>query len=349
MKGIRGQRSGFRDRRTAVLSSLSTIHYPLSTASARRGISLMEVLISIFILSIGLLGVAAMIPIGKLAMIETAKSDRTGACGRAALREVKVRRMMNSASWSPVPTTNPFVIDPLGYATIGQTGGLTARFGGGTVGPQRITLSYLTTSHLINSIFRWRDDLIYSLPKDMTPGTTTTTSTPLNGERPMGWFASDESYASVSLSTVTSYPASEGNYSWFLTVSPQLLSDGSYAGTFSVAAVVCYKRVLAATSEVTYSGVSTMATPPTYGGVGIKFTKGATMPKVNEWVLLNGAQCTWYRVVSVGVQSDNTAYAMLVGPDWYGNSSNLQMIVLPGVTGVYTTTVQLDNDAIWTR
>ena len=43
----------------------------------------MEVLVSMGVLVIGLLGVAALIPIGKLAMIETNKSDRTGTCGRA--------------------------------------------------------------------------------------------------------------------------------------------------------------------------------------------------------------------------------------------------------------------------
>ena len=48
----------------------------------------MEVLISIFVLSIGLLGVAALIPLGQMALWETAKADRCGACGRAALREI---------------------------------------------------------------------------------------------------------------------------------------------------------------------------------------------------------------------------------------------------------------------
>jgi hypothetical protein len=47
-----------------------------------------------FVLSVGLLGVAALIPVGRFAIVETAKADRSGACGRAALSEIKVRRML---------------------------------------------------------------------------------------------------------------------------------------------------------------------------------------------------------------------------------------------------------------
>ncbi len=60
----------------------------------RGGVSLMEVLISIFVLSIGLMGVAALIPVGRFSLVETGKADRSAACGRAALREIKVRKML---------------------------------------------------------------------------------------------------------------------------------------------------------------------------------------------------------------------------------------------------------------
>ena len=64
---------------------------------SRRGISLMEVLISVFILSIGLLGVAAMIPLGALSLRDTAKSDYTGACGRAGIHELEWRECLTTA------------------------------------------------------------------------------------------------------------------------------------------------------------------------------------------------------------------------------------------------------------
>ena len=61
----------------------------------RRGLSLLEVLVSIGILTLGVMGVAMLIPIGKFAMTEVEKSDRTGMCGPRD-REVKVRRMLNT-------------------------------------------------------------------------------------------------------------------------------------------------------------------------------------------------------------------------------------------------------------
>ena len=69
-------------RRASVIHHSSfIIHH-----SPRRGLSLLEVLVSIGILTLGLLGVAMLIPIGKFAMTEVEKADRTGTCGRAAAR-----------------------------------------------------------------------------------------------------------------------------------------------------------------------------------------------------------------------------------------------------------------------
>ena len=66
-----------------------------------RGVSLIEVLFSIGVLLTGLWLVAAMIPLGKLALVATEKSDRTGACGRAAMRDIKVRNLLYSGAWQP--------------------------------------------------------------------------------------------------------------------------------------------------------------------------------------------------------------------------------------------------------
>lgn len=65
----------------------------------RAGVSLLEVLISIFVIMVGLLGIAAVIPVGRYTMVEIAKADRSGACGRAATRDVKVRAMVDPYQW----------------------------------------------------------------------------------------------------------------------------------------------------------------------------------------------------------------------------------------------------------
>jgi Tfp pilus assembly protein PilV len=96
----------------------------------------MEVLISIFVLSVGMLGVAALIPIGRYTLVETGKADRAGACGRAAMRIVKNTRILegynfynrsipwydntcyswylNGFSTSNVYAYDSFCLDPLG-------------------------------------------------------------------------------------------------------------------------------------------------------------------------------------------------------------------------------------------
>ncbi|MBN2023000.1 MAG: prepilin-type N-terminal cleavage/methylation domain-containing protein [Pirellulales bacterium] len=61
-----------------------------------RGITLLEVLIAIFVVGIGMLGIAALIPVGRFALVETAKADRSAACGRAAMCEVKARGLLNA-------------------------------------------------------------------------------------------------------------------------------------------------------------------------------------------------------------------------------------------------------------
>lgn len=87
----------------------------------RQGVSLMEVLIAIFVIAFGLLGIAAIIPVGRVTVNETAKSDRCGAAGRAALREVRTRRMLDpfpSLTGEPQGWVNPqgFTIGALAAA-----------------------------------------------------------------------------------------------------------------------------------------------------------------------------------------------------------------------------------------
>ena len=73
--------------------------------------SLLEVLAAIGVLSIGLLGLAALLPIGRYTLGEATKADRAGQCGRAALRAVMVRHMLDFHNWYD-PAQNKFVGDP---------------------------------------------------------------------------------------------------------------------------------------------------------------------------------------------------------------------------------------------
>jgi hypothetical protein len=65
----------------------------------RRGISIIEVLMSIGIILLGLLGVAAMLPVGRFEIVEAAKQDRAAACGRAAASDAQARGMFDPTVW----------------------------------------------------------------------------------------------------------------------------------------------------------------------------------------------------------------------------------------------------------
>jgi hypothetical protein len=102
--------------------------------ASRRGITLLEVLVAIFVLTVGLLGVAALLPIGKYEMEQGARSDRAASLGQAAFRDLQVRGLLSPLRWSQVgggpvlepsnagrtlgqgftpPLLPPFVLDPL--------------------------------------------------------------------------------------------------------------------------------------------------------------------------------------------------------------------------------------------
>lgn len=59
--------------------------------SSRRGLSLIEVLMSVFVLTVGLMGIAMIIPAGNTLMAQANRSDRATNCGRAGLNELQVR------------------------------------------------------------------------------------------------------------------------------------------------------------------------------------------------------------------------------------------------------------------
>ncbi len=59
----------------------------------------MEVLISMGVLLVGLVGIAAMIPAGRHEILAGAKADNATAVGRAAFRDLKVRGYLNPRNW----------------------------------------------------------------------------------------------------------------------------------------------------------------------------------------------------------------------------------------------------------
>jgi prepilin-type N-terminal cleavage/methylation domain-containing protein len=348
--------------------SLPVSQSPSLAVLAPLGMTLIEVLVSMAILTIGVLGVASLLPFGKVALSKTEIADRTGVLGRAALRDVKARKLLDPNLWGSTSGTavvaaagssSMFFIDPLGCLNVAAPNNTSL------AGLPRISLQTYpgsgtllghgtTTVPSVESIFVCQDDVAYTLSKDWKNGT------PPNGTRPI-----------PVVNSTTGNQLAEGKFSWFLTVSPSPLELAQYISssasvtclpkTYSVAVVVCNKRTFTTTTktqdppgEMVYSG-GTCDSAIGYGGVGVSFP-GQVLAKKDQWVLLvTGAQKTWYRIVGIGTITDasNNTYThmTLVGPDWYGGGTDgtAALLVIPGVTGVYMTTVKLDEDGTWSK
>lgn len=123
----------------------------------RQGITLLEVLISLGILSVGLASVVALVPAGGDQAKKSIIDDRRGALGPNALADCVNRGLLNPSKWSPTlanGTNYRLVFDPVSTGALAPAG-LTP-----------ITLTGFTAGPLAEEIIRAQDDLAYKLPDD---------------------------------------------------------------------------------------------------------------------------------------------------------------------------------------
>ncbi len=318
----RGAACGHRSRRAAV-----------ARRRVRCGVSLMEVLISIFVLSVGLLGLAALIPVGSYALMETGKADRAGACGRAALREVEVRRLLDPQFWS-VPNASlngtAVALDPIGVnAGMGNSLGLVPR----------LTFTWITPQ-LIQDVFYWKDDLQVHVEKDP------------NLRPHLAYYQADGSMGPAP----TPYPVSDGHYSWLLTVTPatgDVPLPLAQRSSYRVSVAVCYRRELSPQGEQVVQVGQFLSQG--LGGGSVRLADAVDV-KENQWIMLCGQRpsptggartvCHWYRVVMTSEAP--RSLLTLAGPDWDPNYP-ATAVIINSVIGVYSTVVELDNDPRWMR
>lgn len=164
--------------------------------SSRGGITLLEVLVSVGVLSVGVLGALTMLPVAKFYSAEANKYDRTAALVEEAFEESQIRGALDPANWiaegssgaqwaAPKGIPNPaapdmsvVLLDPLGVAANGgnvSTVPPAACLVAGSPTIPRITLATNPTGEgpilvpmsfaLTDRLFRGRDDLQFSLPK----------------------------------------------------------------------------------------------------------------------------------------------------------------------------------------
>ncbi|GAB4133967.1 type IV pilus modification PilV family protein [Thermopirellula anaerolimosa] len=312
---------------------------PRVALATRSGFNLLEVLIAMFVLTIGMLGVAAAVSMGNFLAVRTLIADRTAAVGRNALAEVRVREVLNARTWvlpdgSPLlPVNNPnaalspgeaYCIDPLFIAWTLQASGPQPdldRFPyydpTTVLTMNRVTLNWAppNSADYYGRLFRAEDDLLFengalSRPRMLfrAAGVNAVALPAMAWETPPG---------------PPVRPDFQGMYSWMVTVVPTVTPGvSSDSQKYSVSVVVFRNRDMTWRDDPTAEAPSERVAAVNFLGQGIgggdvrlSFTPqggqdgfAALDVAEGQWLLLAGRLPSnpprkvfaWYRVLSPG-------------------------------------------------
>src|SRR2546423_15231156 len=115
-----GREAATKDRQFAIC----ILHFAFCNLRLRRsGLSLTEVLISMGILTLGLLGVASVFPVGSFYMPKAEISDRGSAIAQSVMNDLMARGMLNPRSWYamvPIPRLSTAGDPNLGFPSDGK-------------------------------------------------------------------------------------------------------------------------------------------------------------------------------------------------------------------------------------
>lgn len=365
---------------------LAKISRPIVSRSNRRAITILEVLIAIAVVSIGLFGVMAVLPLAIQRANRAAIFDDAAAAGSNAVDEFQLRGMNNPGNWLAANGTNitalgnpnGYCIDPLFLAQglPAVTGGNPAAFPYGknaTIAMQRVTLKNnvgpatggvdLATADLF---FTLRDDLRFSPPD-------------ANDRNALQ--APVQEFIRVDPSNAASAPlkrAINGRTTWFAT----LCRANSGSDMWNLSVVILNNRKFdmpvsddnptpafddarRQNEQVAQITSANFASGGYRGGdVVISGTTPESVEvRTGNWVMLSGAMPSglayhrWYRVASADPESSGTAIPgvwtrniTLQGSDWpigaSGTMANPQVTIVRNVVAVFEKTVRLDNTPV---
>jgi type II secretory pathway pseudopilin PulG len=337
----------------------------------RSGVTLVEVLMSIGVFIIGLLGVLAVLPLAGRQSQEGLTADRAAEVGRNAYQTFLVRSMNDPTFWrKPSGASVPFdgtakgtaaplldnagkpfsyCIDPRFVAANG-----TSKFpfnAAAAVSMDRITLlnkpitdntSAMMIKSMANNIFMSQDELVFDAPTDnLTPP--------------------KQLYTKDAAQTDDVRRATLGKVSWFATVVPKVNLSTGQADSYILSIIVINGRDGAMSTHPDNERVGRII-PANFhskgrggGDVTIQSADGSSLNNwdlnQDRWVMLAGNTAQgpiyrWYRILSAGEGGNVT----LQGPDWPilapdGTAGliqgDTQVVMVTGTVTVFEKTIQL--------
>jgi type II secretory pathway pseudopilin PulG len=288
----------------------------------RAGITLLEVLISLGILSIGLASVVALIPAGGSQARKAQIEDRRAALGAASLNDIITRGVLNPSTWSTVPTSPAhyrLVIDLLGNGTFPSAAGLTS-----------ITIGNVAAGSMAaGEVFRGQDDLVYD--------TTKSEDSP-----PEPMFLGNAKRTS------------EGNFTWLATLVPTTtVSNPQY---FRLTIVEFHRRDTASNSAVNAFVVPSPSALPSLTASG---SSSATLSRdsfrellpVGTVVLVTSPTPSWEwrRIVMAAPGSDDDITTAELTFDRAVAANADRIYAFTGSVGYVERIVSLERNSPWTQ
>ena len=356
-----------------------------TTTKQRHGVSLMEVLISIGVISVGIFGVASLIPVAQFKVAEGTSKDRQAAFGPSAAAQFRIEDMGNRDTWYPPNRRyvwkgqqvrkRAFCIDPLGLAEnlVGTDyPGAIHRFpANATEGDSfflpRITLNKLRHAQvgvelaLARDMCFLKDELVFDRPADQ-------------GKQPRRKYF-------VDANGVPTSSLSSASLAWFATVSPTVILDPLgevHSDEFLLSIVVTKDRVpLLALTEENYAhatchfaGEIELFNSPVVA-TGATDQMKMTDLGIGDWLLLSKPITAalandstgkrvyrWTQIIGTSDAEDATATTSrrftisnddFFRPETSAGEMGYAVIFMRGVSAVYERTIRLENSSMWSQ
>jgi Tfp pilus assembly protein PilV len=317
--------------------------------AARHGISLLEVLISMGILTVGLLSVLSLVPAGKSQAVKAVIYDRSSVMASNVAADLISRGLLRPASWGTPLSSTFAVFDPLytGPTTVwppagtaialkadaATTGASVLRYPGANAAGQMLAVC--------DVLFRSEDDPLYTLdgvgPDDPPlPRWSAGSAAAPNGRRSF-----------------------EGLYSFLATLQTSAVVasflDPDAPATPVTLTIVTFQRRDPTSEPIVFTPDSQTATDGSWAYTAATLPSGQAIKDIVKpgtmvlWLdnLANPTAVRWHRVVLAAEPQAGRVGFTCEGQD--PSPSNGRVLAFPGAVGGIEMPVKLEGTSAWNR